>query len=75
MSVPSGRNQPRCGSRSVPRSSSATSDVAMTPPQVGTPTILPRFSVLMACVKISPLLTVFWLHSTTIGLSQTGRPQ
>ena len=42
----------------------------MTPPAVGTPTSWPRFSVLIAWLKISALLKLFWLHSTTIGLFQ-----
>jgi hypothetical protein len=48
----------------------AVPPVLITPPAVGAPTSLPRLSVLIAWLKISALLKLFWLQSTTIGLSQ-----
>jgi len=50
------RYQPRNGIRRKPTSMIAVPPVLMTPPAVGTPTRWPRFSVLIAWLKISALL-------------------
>ncbi len=70
MSSPLVRNQPRNGMRRLPSLRMFADPVEMTPPAVGTPTSLPRLSVLMAWEKISALENEFWLQSTTMGFSQ-----
>ena len=61
----------RLGKRSVPTSMTWVAPVLTTAPAVGTPTRWPRFSVLIAWLKISALLPEFWLQRTTaVGLCQ-----